>query len=99
MDQQTTSRLEQVIVSEPSNELIYQTLLEQNKMLGRIEANTTTLDRQLTIHVGKYEGSVKRIEKLEAAHNKLRGAAMVWSLIVSAVVSAAGWYFGNGPSK
>lgn len=86
-------------MSAPSNELIYQTLLKQNEQLGRIEANTTTLEKQLTAHITKYEGSVKRIEKLEAAHNKMRGAAMVWSLVVSAVVSAVGWYFGSSPNK
>jgi hypothetical protein len=82
-------------MSEPNNEIIFNTLLDQNKALGRIEARLESVDQKLDRHIVDDDKAHVRIAKLEASHNRMRGATAVWSLVVSAIVSAIGWYLGS----
>lgn len=77
-------------------DIVMQTLLEQNKTLGYITGKVDAIDEKLDTHVAVAEKVHKRVGDLENAHSKMKGAAAVWSLVISAVVSAIGWYFGNG---
>jgi hypothetical protein len=83
-------------MSEPNNELIFKTLLDQNQQLGRIEATTKAMADKLDYATKAHAKVESRVLDLEKGHNKMKGAAMVWSLVVSAVVSAVGWYLGAG---
>lgn len=82
-------------MSEPNSELIFKTLLDQNQQLGRIEGGLKSVSEKIDVAMKDSKETDKRLQSLEASHNKLKGATMAWSLIVSAVVSAAGWYFGK----
>jgi hypothetical protein len=82
-------------MSEPNNEIIFNTLLDQNKALGRIEARLESVDQKLDRHIVDDEKAHARIGKLEASHNRMRGAAMVWSVVVSAAVTLISGYFGG----
>lgn len=82
-------------MAEPNNELIYNTLLKQNEQLGRIEANVDATAKAFDSHVKEDKDYYKRIERIENAHHRMRGAAAVWSLLVSGVVTAIGWYFSS----
>lgn len=82
-------------MSEPSNELIFKTLLDQNNQLGRIESSQKALSDKIELATAAHVKLDTRLITLENVHNKMKGAAMVWSLVVSGLVSAVGFYFGN----
>lgn len=78
-----------------NNELIFNTLLDQNKTLGRIEATTKAVSDKLDLSVVNTQKLEARVSKLEASHNRLKGAAAVWSLIISGAVSLLGVFIGH----
>lgn len=82
-------------MSEPSNELIYQTLLKQNEQLGRIEANVTSTSKAFEEHVKEDKLLGERLTKLEASNSRIKGGVTVLSFIVSGLVNVIGWYFGK----
>lgn len=82
-------------MAEPSNTLIYQTLLEQNKQLGRIEANVESATKAFDAHVQDDKLMEKRIGRLETSNSRIKGGVTVMSLLVSGIVNIAGWYFGR----
>lgn len=82
-------------MSEPSNELIYQTLLKQNEQLGRIEANVTSASKAFEAHLLEDKILEKRLGKIEASNSRVSGGVYVLSFIISGIVNVAGWYFGS----
>lgn len=83
-------------MSEPNNQLIFNTLLDQNKSLGRIEATAKAVSEKLDGSILHTKALEKRLNSLEASHHRMKGATAVWALVISSLVSAAGWYFSKG---
>lgn len=83
-------------MSEPNNQLIFNTLLDQNKSLGRIEATAKAVAEKLDGSISHTKTLENRLTRLEASHHRMKGASAVWALVISSLVSALGWYFSTG---
>jgi hypothetical protein len=80
--------------NQPSNELIFNTLLDQNKALGRIEASQKALGDKMEAHIVIDDAAHRKLDALQSSHDRMKGATTVWSLVISAAVSGIGYYFG-----
>jgi hypothetical protein len=70
-------------------------LLDQSQMLGSLDATVKGIDKKLDVSIETTSKLDSRVNELEASHNRMKGRATVWGLVVSAVGSALGWYIGS----
>lgn len=64
-------------------------LLEQNRMLGAIQASQEAMEKRMDAHVTVDEAAHARITELEKAKWQQKGFTSAWSAIISAIVSGA----------
>jgi hypothetical protein len=80
--------------SDDNRDIILNVLLDQNKQLGSIDSKLDALDKKIDAHIIIDNAVHERVVALEASHNKMKGATTVTSLVISAIVSGIGYYFG-----